>query len=253
MTLDGQVALVTGAASGIGRAIATALVTQGARVIIGDLDQVRAQQVAAELGEGKAHAYRLDVADSRQADAAVAAAVAAYGRLDILVNNAGIGLHKPIVEISDGEWQRVIAVILNGAFHCARAAARQMMAQGAEGKVVNIASTVAGGPRPNSGPYCAAKAGLVALTSVLAMELGPQGIRVNCVGPGLTDTPLMQRGTTAAYRENFIRQVPLGRMAQPEDIADVVTFLCSPAARYVTGQTLFGDGGYLSGKYTSQG
>jgi NAD(P)-dependent dehydrogenase (short-subunit alcohol dehydrogenase family) len=243
MTLDGQVALVTGAASGIGRAIATALAAQGARVIIGDLDGTRARQVAAELGEGKARACRVDVA----------AAVEAFGRLNILINNAGIGLHKPIVEISDEEWQRIIAVILNGAFYCARAAARQMIAQGAGGKIVNIASTVAGGPRPNSGPYCAAKAGIVALTSVLAMELGPHGINVNCVGPGLTDTPLMQRGTTPAYRENFVKQVPLGRMAQPDDIADVAAFLCTPAARYVTGQTLFVDGGYLAGKYMSHG
>jgi glucose 1-dehydrogenase len=253
MTLNGQVALVTGAASGIGRAIATALVAQGARVMIGDLDGTRAQQVATELGEGKARACRVDVADSRQADAAIVAAVEAFGPLNILVNNAGIGLHKPIVEITDEEWQRIIAVILNGAFYCARAAARQMMAQGSGGKIVNIASTVAGGPRPNSGPYCAAKAGIVALTSVLAMELGPHGINVNCVGPGLTDTPLMQGSTTPAYQENFIKQVPLGRMAQPADIADVVAFLCTPAARYVTGQTLFVDGGYLAGKYTSHG
>jgi glucose 1-dehydrogenase len=253
MTLDGQVALVTGAASGIGRAIATALVAQDARVMIGDLNGTRAQQVAAELGEGKARACRIDVADSRQADAAIAAAVEAFGQLNILVNNAGIDLHKPIVEITDEEWQRTIAVILNGTFYCARAAARQMMSQGSGGKIVNIASTVAGGPRPNSGPYCAAKAGIVALTSVLAMELGPHGINVNCVGPGLTDTPLMQGSTTPAYQENFIKQVPLGRMAQPADIADVVAFLCTPAARYVTGQTLFVDGGYLAGKYTSHG
>jgi glucose 1-dehydrogenase len=253
MTLNEQVALVTGAASGIGRAIATALGGQGAKVIIADLDERRAQQVATEIGQGKAHACRIDVADSRQADAAISAAVEAFGRLDILVNNAGIGLHKPIVEITDEEWRRIIAVLLDGAFYCARAAARQMIAQGQGGKIINIASTVAGGPRPNSGPYCAAKAGIVALTSVLAMELGPHGINVNCVGPGLTDTPLMRGGTTPAYQDNFIKQVPLGRMAQPQDIADVVAFLCSPAARYVTGQTLFVDGGYLAGKYTSQG
>ena len=253
MTLEGQVALVTGAASGIGRAIATALVAQGAQVVIADLDATRAQHVAAELGPGKARAWRADVADARQVDAAIEAAVEAFGRLNILVNNAGIGLNKPLIEITDEEWRRIISVILDGAFYCARAAARQMIAQGQGGKIVNIASTVAGGPRPNSGPYCAAKAGIVALTSVLAMELGPHGINVNCVGPGLTDTPLMQRGTTPAYQENFIKQVPLGRMAQPEDIADVVAFLCTPAARYVTGQTLFVDGGYLTGKYTSHG
>jgi glucose 1-dehydrogenase len=253
MTLEGQVALVTGAASGIGRAIATVLVAQGAKIIIADLDETRAQQVVTELGRGKARASRVDVADSQQVAAAIGATVEAYGRLNILVNNAGIGLHKPIVEITDEEWQRIIAVILNGAFYCARAAARQMITQGQGGKIVNIASTVAGGPRPNSGPYCAAKAGIVALTSVLAMELGPHGINVNCVGPGLTDTPLMRGSSTQAYQENFIQQVPLGRMAQPEDIADVVAFLCTPAARYVTGQTLFVDGGYLAGKYTSQG
>jgi NAD(P)-dependent dehydrogenase (short-subunit alcohol dehydrogenase family) len=253
MTLSGQVALVTGAASGIGRAIATALVAEGAQVVIADLDEVRAQQVAAELGQGKARACRVDVTDSQQADAAIRAAVDAFGRLTILVNNAGIGLNKPIVEITDDEWELIIAVILHGAFYCARAAARQMIAQEQGGKIVNIASTVAGGPRPNSGPYCAAKAGIVALTSVLAMELGPHGINVNCVGPGLTDTPLMRRSATDTYRENFLKQVPLGRMAQPADIADVVAFLCSPAARYVSGQTLFVDGGYLAGKYTSHG
>lgn len=253
MTLSGQVALVTGAASGIGRAIATALVNQGAQVMIADLDETRAQQVATALGRGQARACRVDVADSRQADTAVRATVEAFGRLSILVNNAGIGLHKPIVDIADEEWQRIIDVILNGAFYCARAAARQMIAQGRGGKIVNIASTVAGGPRPDSGPYCAAKAGIVALTSVLAMELGPHGINVNCVGPGLTDTPLMRGGTSEAYRDNFIKQVPLGRMAQPEDIADVVAFLCTPAARYVTGQTVFVDGGYLAGKYISHG
>jgi NAD(P)-dependent dehydrogenase (short-subunit alcohol dehydrogenase family) len=253
MTLDGQVALVTGDASGIGRAIASALVVQGAQVVIADLDEPRAQQVAAELGQDHARACWVDVSDSRQADAAIRTAVEAFGRLTILVNNAGIGLHKSIIEIADDEWQRIIDVILHGAFYCSRAAARQMIAQGEGGKVVNIASTVAGGPRPNSGPYCAAKAGIVALTSVLAMELGPHGINVNCVGPGLTETRLMRRGTTDAYRDNFVKQVPLGRMAQPQDIADVVAFLCTPAARYVTGQTLFVDGGYLAGKYTSQG
>src|SRR5919201_832098 len=164
MTLSGQVALVTGAASGIGRAIATALVAEGAQVVIADLDDMRAQQVAADLGQGKARACRVDITDSQQAEAAI-----------------------------------------------------------------------------------------VALTSVLAMELGPHGINVNCVGPGLTDTPLMRRSSTDTYRENFLKQVPLGRMAQPADIADVVAFLCSPAARYVSGQTLFVDGGYLAGKYTSHG
>lgn len=252
MSLDGQVALVTGGATGIGRAIVQALAAQGAKVVIADVNEVGAKEVVAELGEGRARACRTDVTDSRQVDAAVQATVEAFGRLTLLVNDAGFGVSKPIVEITDQEWGDVVAVVLHGTFYCARAAARQMIVQGQGGRIVNISSTVAGGPRVKSGPYCAAKAGVVALTSVLAMELGPHGINVNCVGPGLTDTGRMQRTTTPAYRENFVRQVPLGRIGQPADIADVVAFLCSPEARYVSGQTLFVDGGYLAGKYMSQ-
>lgn len=252
VNLQGEVALVTGGASGIGRAIVIALASSGARVVIADVQDVLAAEVAHELGDHRVRAIRTDVTDSRQADAAVRATVDAFDRLDILVNCAGFSTWKPVVELTDEQWRAVVDVVLHGTFHCSRAAARHMIAQGAGGRIVNIVSTVAAGPRAGSGPYAAAKSAVVSLTAVLAMELGRHRINVNCVGPGLTETPGVMKSDRAAYRENFVAQVPLGRLAHPDEIADAVIFLCSPAARFVSGQTLYVDGGYLAGKFLSR-
>ena len=254
MSLSGKSAMVTGSASGIGREIALALAGDGAAVTVADVNAAGAEAVAAQIREsgGAATAARVDVTDSGQVDAAVESAVAAFGSLDILVNVAGFGFNSPIVEMLEEDWDRVLGVNLKGQFLCARAAARRMIAQGTGGRIVNIASTAANNARYAGGAYCAAKAGVVQLTKVLALELGEYGITVNAVGPGFTETPATAE-SSGEYRGNFLAQVPTGRSGRTADIANAVLFLASPAAEYVNGQALYVDGGYSAGKLTVRG
>ena len=254
MALSGKSAIVTGSASGIGREIALTLAASGASVTVADVNLSGAEAVAAEIREsgGGATAVRVDVTNSEQVDAAVEAAVAAHGSLDILVNVAGFGFNSPIVDMLEEDWDRVLGVNLKGQFLCARAAARRMIAQGTGGRIVNIASTAANNARYAGGAYCAAKAGVVQLTKVLALELGEHGITVNAVGPGFTETPATVESSDE-YRSNFLAQVPAGRSGRTSDIANAVLFLVSPSAEFVSGQAIYVDGGYSAGKLTVRG
>ena len=254
MSLSGKSAIVTGAASGIGREIALTLAADGASVTVADRNLEGAEAVARQIAEsgGAARAALVDVTDSGPVDDLVASTVAAYGSVDILVNVAGFGFNSPIVEMHEEDWDLVLGVNLKGQFLCCRAAARRMIEQGNGGRIVNIASTAANNARYAGGAYCAAKAGVVQLTKVLALELGEYGITVNAVGPGFTETPATVESSDE-YRTNFLAQVPAGRSGRTSDIANAVLFLASPSAEYVNGQAIYVDGGYSAGKLTVRG
>lgn len=241
----GAAALITGAADGIGRAIARTLAADGWRLALVDLDAAAATARAAELGEGHL-ALRADVSVEEEVAEAMGRAATAFGGLDAVVNNAGIAdTHLPTVEQDAARFRRILEVDLTGVFLVSREAARVMLPQRC-GSIVNISSIagITGLPRRNA--YGAAKAGVVALTRNMACELGPAGIRVNAVAPGYVETTLVK----ALARDGRIdldrirRRIPLGLLAQPEDIAAAVAFLVSPAARYVTGAVLCVDGGW---------
>ena len=254
MNLSGKSAIVTGSASGIGREIALALAADGASVTVADRNLAGAETVAGQIAEsgGTARAAQVDVTDSGQVDAVVDGAAAACGSVDILVNVAGFGFNSPIVDMREEDWDLVLGVNLKGQFLCCRAAARRMIRQGNGGRIVNIASTAANNARYAGGAYCAAKAGVVQLTKVLALELGEHGITVNAVGPGFTETPATVESSDE-YRSNFLAQVPTGRSGRTSDIANAVLFLASPSAEYVNGQAIYVDGGYSAGKLTVRG
>ena len=252
--LSGKSAIVTGSGSGIGREIALTLAEHGASVTLADVNLDGAQAVAAEIdgAGGSARAVQVNVTDSGQVDSMVAAAADAYGKVDALVNVAGFGFNSRIVDMREEDWDSVLGVNLKGQFLCCRAAGRRMIEQGTGGRIVNIASTAAANARYEGGAYCAAKAGVVQLTKVLALELGEFGITVNAVGPGFTETPATVE-SSEEYRTNFLAQVPAGRSGRTSDIANTVLFLASPLAEYVNGQVIYVDGGYSAGKLTVRG
>jgi NAD(P)-dependent dehydrogenase (short-subunit alcohol dehydrogenase family) len=239
--LDGKFALITGAAQGIGRAIALGLAAAGATAICGDIAPT---QTAGEIRErgGTAHELRLDIAEESSVDDAMAA-VDRLGGIDILINNAGIFPRSFVLDMDMEEWDRVIGVNLRGTMMCARAAATRMRAQGRGGRIVNITSGAAFVPTPQSAHYAASKAGIVAFTRVLALELAADGITVNAVAPGLTDTAQPRSFYSDADLAAFAARIPAGRLGQPEDIVPSVLLLCGEGASYITGQTLHVNGG----------
>jgi glucose 1-dehydrogenase len=245
--LEGKVAIVTGASSGIGYAIAQLFAKQGAAVAINYLAHPdEAKQLAAEIeaAGGRALALKGDVSDAKDVEALVATTVETFGRLDVLVNNAGIEQHTPLLEIAEEDWDRTIAVNLKGPFLCTQAAAKRMQEHG--GSIVNISSIHEDFPFPGSTPYVAAKGGLRMLMRNASLELAPYGIRVNNVAPGAIATPI-NAATLAdpAKVKEVQRIVPLQRFGQPSEVAEVVLFLASDRASYVTGSTYYVDGGYV--------
>jgi NAD(P)-dependent dehydrogenase (short-subunit alcohol dehydrogenase family) len=268
--LAGRVAVVTGGASGIGRAIARCFAREGARVAVADLNAEGATAVAAEIeaAGGTTLAVRTDVAASAQVDALFARVADAWERVDVLVNNAGIGALSPplqahlqdaagqmlgggarrslgvVARMSDDEWRRMLEVHLFGTFYCTRAALRLMEASGG-GAIVNIASVAGLGGIPGLAHYGAAKAGIIGFTKSVAREVGGGNVRVNAIAPGWIDTP-MTADAPAMVRQMTTMQTPLGRAGQPEEVAAVALFLASDDASFVTGQVLSPNGGFYT-------
>ncbi|WP_250494268.1 SDR family oxidoreductase [Caballeronia sp. GAWG1-1] len=241
--LDGDVCVVTGAAQGIGFAIATGLKSAGATVVVADRDEALGQKAAQEIG---GTFVALDVTDSSSVDQAFDTVVARHGKLDVLVNNAGIVKNASALETDDTAWRAVLAVNLDGVFYCCRSAARHMTRQ-KSGRIVNIASmsgSIANKPQPQAS-YNASKAGVIHLTRSLAAEWAADGVRVNSISPGYVGTELTKRGfENETWRKVWIDGTPLARMATPDEIAPGVVFLASRASAFVTGSDLVMDGGY---------
>lgn len=251
--LNGKVAIVTGAAMGIGKAIAYRLSEAGASVMITDINLEAAQKTVGEL---KAKGRKVDAlqADSSQPAAAAMAVKTTtekFGGLDILVNNAGIFPMSPMLAISEAQWDKVLDINLKGMFFFTQAAAQEMVNQGKGGKIVNVASIDGLHPTGNLVHYDASKGGVVMATKAMALELGPKGIYVNAIAPGGIKTPgaAMPAGLTPeqikTMYDGLIQHVPLRRQGDPDDIARAALFLASSAADYITGEILVVDGGYL--------
>ena len=246
-TMTGRTALVTGAGSGIGSGIAAALARAGCRVAVNyhDTPDGAVQTVAAiRQSGGEAFAVHGDVRSAGAVKAMVDEVVERTGALDVLVNNAGVQTWTPFLDVSEEEWDLVIDTNLKGCFLCTQAAARQMKARG-RGTIVNIGSGCNKVPFPSLVAYTASKGGIEMLTKVAAVELGSHGIRVNCVAPGAIDIE-RTRLEDANYAETWGRVTPLGRVGVPKDVAEAVVFLASDAAAFVTGQTIWVDGGLFS-------
>jgi meso-butanediol dehydrogenase/(S,S)-butanediol dehydrogenase/diacetyl reductase len=258
--LDGQVVIVTGAGSGIGRAIARRFAHEGARVTVADINERQAREVAAEIEAdgGAALALAVDVTRRQQVDRMVDATVDRFGRLDVLVNNAGVGAVAPLLDTDETTWDLLMNVNAKGTLLCSQVAARRMIAQGEGGRIINNASgagKIAPGRDTPLGAYAASKHAVVGLTKQLGLELSPHQILVNCVCAGIVDTAMWDlidreiarlRGVAVgSVKAEAVASIPLGRIEQPEDVASMVVFLASPDASYVTGQTYNVCGGIL--------
>jgi len=250
MQLTGKVVLVTGAQQGIGAAMVREFSAAGADVAINWLDdEVAAQHVAEEVGARGRRAFlvQADVSRLEQMQAMVSAVRDGLGAIDILVNNAGIFPRVPFLEMTEHDWDQVLDVNLKGSCFCAQYVAKAMVAAGRQGAIINIASGAALRGSPRGVHYVASKGGVLSLTRAMALELAPYRIRVNAIAPGLTDTAQPRYGSSEAEIAVMAQAIPLGSMAQPEDIARAAVFLASADAGFVTGQTLHVNGGsYLA-------
>jgi 2-hydroxycyclohexanecarboxyl-CoA dehydrogenase len=240
-SLDGKVMVVTGAGRGIGRAIAEAAAEEGAIIVASDVDADSAEQTAAALA-GEAVGIAADVSSMESVQSMVDAVQDRFGRIDVLVNNAGWDKAGPFVESDPADWDRIIRINLYGVLHTSRSVLPIMSAQ-KSGSVVNIASDAGRVGSSGEAVYSATKGGIIAFTKTSAREVARQGVRVNCVCPGPTDTPLLAEFAGEKLRNALIRAIPLGRVGQPADVANGVVFLAGDKAEFVTGQTLSVSGG----------
>jgi 3-oxoacyl-[acyl-carrier protein] reductase len=248
--MQDKVIVVSGGAGGIGAEVSTRLASEGARLVIADLHAPEAEAKAASIGPGgRAIGVACDITSAEQCEAAVQAAVQKFGRLDGMVNCAGFSRPHDSLTLPPSDWARMVDVQLNGAFYFAQACAKQMIETG--GGIVFISSTNAEAAFPRRAAYCCAKAGVAMLTKVLAIEWAEKGIRVNAVGPAYVATEMTQRNIEAGnVNEAQIKgRIPLGRLAQPADVADAVSFLLSEKASFITGHSLYVDGGWLAYGY----
>ena len=235
--LQGKAALVTGAANGIGRAIAARFAQEGAKVMVSDIDLEAAKRVAREIG-GDARAIQTDVSVESEVKAAVDATVEAFGALDVLVNNAGIA--------AAADWERTIAVNLSGVYYGLKHGGDVMAARG-RGSIINLASVLGLVSIPGAGAYTASKHGVVGLTRQFATDLAPRGVRVNCINPGWIETAMTAPiSSVDAFRTMIEQQTPLGRWGKPEEVAAVALFLASDEASFVTGAPYIVDGGFTA-------
>ena len=243
MKLAGKVALVTGAAQGIGKAVALLLARNGADIVVSDINLEKAEETAKEvqiLGR-KALAIKVDVAKSDDVDKMVQAILAQFGHIDILINNAGIARDKLILRMTEEDWDAVLNINLKGTFNCTKAVVRHMSKQ-KSGKIVSIASVVGEMGNAGQGNYAASKAGVIGFTKTIAREFAQRGINVNAIAPGYIETP-MTEALPDKVKEDLKRLIPMDRLGKPEDVAEAVLFFVSESANYITGQVLNVNGG----------
>ena len=254
--LENKVAIVTGGARGIGNAIARRYLQEGARVVIADVDEDGGSAAVQDLGSlGAVRFVACDVGDSAAVGNLVKATIAAFGEIDVLVNNAAILAAKDFLDLDEKDFDRVIRVNLKGAFLCGQAVARHMVERVKQGDqpgvIVNLSSVNAVFAIANQVPYSASKGGINQLTRVMALSLAPYGIRVNAIGPGSIMTEMLETVITdAEARRRILSRTPLGRIGEPREIAAIAAFLASDEASYITGQTIYADGGRLPLNYT---
>lgn len=250
--LEGKTAIITGAAQGIGEGVAREFLAEGARVMIADIQTAAGTALTATLGgPERCRFFECDVTRSDQVDALIAATVAAWGSIDIVVCNSGINRNGTILEISEKDFDDVIAVNLKGAFLVGRAAARWMVENSVRGSIINMSSINAVVCSPTIVPYAVSKGGLNQLTAVMALGLAPYGIRVNGVGPGSIDTELLSKiFSDPDARRGILARTPMGRLGTTREIGRICVFLASEDSSYMTGQTIYADGGRLKLAYT---
>lgn len=250
MRLAGRVAIVTGAARGIGLACAQRLAAEGARVVLCDVDAEGGAQAAALIAG--ASFVTTDVSRKPDVDALVAGVLEDAGRIDVLVNNAGITHACDFLDVAEEDFDRVLRVNLKSMFLCGQAVARTMVARGVRGAIVNMSSVNAVLAIPNQVPYVVSKGGVNQLTKVMAIALAPHGIRVNAIGPGTIATEMAREAVLGSEeaKRRILSRTPLGRLGEPDEIAAVAAFLASDDASYLTGQTIYPDGGRLGLNYT---
>lgn len=250
MRLSGKHAIVTGAGSGIGRAVALGFAREGAGVVAADVDPARAQETARSIGEagGQALAVQVDVSDRASVEALVTAAISRFGRIDVLFNNAGVSSRAPFLELTEAEWDRVLGTNLKGQFLVGQAVAKHMAQQGG-GSIINTSSQLAeGAANPRSAHYLASKGGSRMLTRGMAVDLAPDNVRVNALAPGVTVTNLTRQRLEddAEWRRVALERIPAGRLGEPDDLVGACIFMASDESRYMTGATLVIDGGYTA-------
>lgn len=246
--LSGRVALVTGASKGLGKSMAQALASAGADVALfaRDVESLMAVKESIERLGRKAECFVVDILDKAGIDAGIREALATFGHVDILVNNAGVNVRKPVLELAPEEWDLVINTNLKGYLLMAQAVVPHMLSRGS-GKVINMASILGSVGLPSQVAYASSKGGVIQMTKVMALEWAKQGVQVNAIGPTYFETPLVAQLRNDPERYNFIvERTPMGRWGQPDELAGVVVFLASRASDFVTGQTIFVDGGWTA-------